>query len=660
MMPTCGTDAFAQSQSSSSNKTKKSYPPGYAWTLDSPLGLHQASSIDTLLYNYQRTFIPTLTSDAWASTGQLAGPGLDMIYFNRTIDTPFFFNNAIQNWIPTFNKTKFYNVYIPMTLLGYNFSWGRESRTDLLRAVFAGNVNRKIGIGAWVDYPYTKGCYAEQAMKELAFGFNGYYTGDHYKMQVLYNNYRHLNKENGGITDALYIIKPAEVQGGVNEIEPKSIPTNLTNVHNLVHGQEAYMSHSYAVGFHKDITTEKDTVQRTEFVPVTNFTYSFDWQTDSRRFMVKDRKSASEFWHNTYLNPEATDETAKQMSISNTIGIEMIEGFQKWAPFGLSAWVTYEYINNKFRLNSLDSLSSMSADKLEELGMTPLPEGLLYHANRNRLWVGAKLVKTKGKIIRYNAEGRFGLSGDAAGDIDVKGNITTRFRLAKDTVEVAADAFFKNTEPNWYLKHYVGNHFVWNNNFGKTRSFRVGGHLYIPWSKTKLGVHFENTQNLIYFNSESMPQQHGGSVQIFSAYIDQKIKFGIFNWNNTITYQTSSRKDILPLPMLTLYSNMFLNFKIVKVLTVQLGIDCDYYTSYPGMVYQPATMSFHVQGSNAEKVGNYAFCNAYLTCKLSKVRFFLLCSHVNQNWFGRKYFSMPLYPVNPREFRLGLSIDFAN
>lgn len=651
---------LAQPNSSSSSNSKKSYPPGNAWTLETPLGMHEASTIDTLLYNYQRTFIPTMSSDAWATTGQLGGPGLNMLYFDRAKRLPFFFNNAVEQWIPSYDKTKFYNVYIPMTLLSYAFSYGRENRSDLLRAQFAGNVNRKIGIGAWVDYPYTKGSYTDQAMKELGFGVSGYYNGDHYSMQAFYNNYRHLNKENGGITDPLYVIKPAEVQGGVNDIEPKSIPVRLSQVHNLIRGHEAFMSHSYAVGFHKDISQPNDTIVRTEFVPVTKFTYSFDWQWNSRRFMAKDRNSAASFWEHTYLNPNETDETDRQMSIANTFGVEMVEGFHKWAPFGLAAWVTYEYINNKFRLNSLDSLSTMTPEILEGKGLTPLPSRLLTHDNRNRLWVGARIAKTHGKIIRYNAEGKFGLSGDAAGDIDAKGNITARFRMGKDTVEVAANILFKNEEPDWYLQHYVGNHFVWNNNFGKIRQLRVGGHLYIPWTKTTLGVNFENIQNMVYFNSESLPRQHGGSVQIFSAYIDQKLKFGIWNWNNTITYQTSSNKEILPLPVLTVYSNMFLHFKIAKVLTVQLGIDCDYYTKYPGMDYQPATMSFHVQGENPQYVGNFAFCNAYLTCKLSKVRFFVLCSHVNQNWFGREYFSMPLYPVNPRQFRFGLSIDFAN
>lgn len=52
--------------------------------------------------------------------------------------------------------------------------------------------------------------------------------------------------------------------------------------------------------------------------------------------------------------------------------------------------------------------------------------------------------------------------------------------------------------------------------------------------------------------------------------------------------------------------------------------------------------------------------NLYLNCRLSKTTFYLMMSHINQGLTGDNYFSMPHYPMNPRRFQLGLSIDFAN
>ena len=188
----------------------------------------------------------------------------------------------------------------------------------------------------------------------------------------------------------------------------------------------------------------------------------------------------------------------------------------------------------------------------------------------------------------------------------------------------------------------------------------MDGELSVPWTKTLLKAGVENVQNLVYFGPDALPRQHGGSVQVFSATLDQRLRFGIWNWNNTITYQTSSNQDVLPLPALTIYSNMFLKFIAFKVLKLQIGVDCDYYTSYNSLLYQPATMSFHVQGDSKVKTGNYPFCNVYFNARLYKVRFFVMMSHINQGWFSKNYFSLPHYPLNPRRLEFGLSVDFTD
>ena len=130
------------------------------------------------------------------------------------------------------------------------------------------------------------------------------------------------------------------------------------------------------------------------------------------------------------------------------------------------------------------------------------------------------------------------------------------------------------------------------------------------------------------------------------------------NWRNKINYQTSSNESVLSLPKLSLYSNLYLLFRVARVLHVQLGVDCDYYTRYYAPGYQPATMSFYNQRSIM--LGNYPFMNAYINMKLSKARFYVMMTHVNQGLFGDNYFSLPHYPLNPRRFQLGVSVDFAN
>lgn len=640
--------------------TETHYKAGNCWMLSYPLGAHRPAVMDTLTYNYQRLSIPSMVSDAWVSEGNMGSPGINMIFFDRQKRTDFFFQDAINAWRPTSYKQKFYNVYIPMTLLSYNFGGGRETRQDRLSAVFAGNVNRRIGIGAHIDYLYAKGNYANQSAKDLNFGFNGYYRGDRYEAQAFYYHFNHTNLENGGITDDLYILDPAELQGGVSSISSMSIPTRLSGAQNRVNGDQFYMNHAYNVGFWKEVQVN-DTLTRDIYVPVTKFLYSLDYKSGSHDFKNTSVSEGDEFWANRYLNSSGTFDRSHYWSLANTLGVEMVEGFNKWVPFGLSAYATFD--TRKFRLPTDYSLGYGDEESSDdEPALTdPLPENvaMLRKGSQNLLWVGAELNSTQHPVLTYSARAKFGIIGDVAGDVEIDAEAATRFRMLGDTVQIKAKGFFHNTAQPWLIKHYISNHFAWNNSeFGKTRDFRIGGELTIPWTKTVLSAGVENIQNYVYFNANGLPVQESGNIQVFSASLDQKLSFGIWNWDNRITYQATSNNTAIPLPALSIYSNMYLKFTAFKVLHVQFGIDCDYYTRYRGMNYQPALMAFTT--NDDVHVGNFPFCNVYATCKLYKVRFYVLYSHVDQNLFTRNSFAMPHYPVNPRKLQFGLSVDFAN
>lgn len=654
------TPGHASNDSLPTDSTFKNKRISSTWTLVYPLGLRKKAEFDTLLYNYQRSVIPSMRSDAYATTGNLGAEGINMIYFQRKPSNQFFFEDPLKTWMVDLDNQQFYNVYIPMTILSYNFAGNRQNKTDRLKGQFAGNVNRNIGIAAFVDYLYSKGCYESQATKDFSWGASVYYTGNRYEMQVMYNHFNFLNKENGGITDDLYITDPAEVQGGVDHIEAKSIPTRLTATHNRISGTQFFTTQAFKLGFWKNEQVN-DTLTREVYVPVTKFIYSLKYE-DRHHFLINTNSAqGKDFWKNHYLNDDGTNENTRYWAITNTVGIQMIEGFQKWAKFGLSA-----YLSHQFRRFTLPTFYTPipSVGEISESSLSPLPAGVetLPRVNQNLLYVGGRLEKTKGTILNYAADARFGLVGDAAGELDLKGELSTNFKMLGDTVSIAADLNFSNLSPSYFLRHYISNHFAWNNNFGKIRTLKANASLHIPWTRTTLSASLENTQNYIYFNHESLPVQHSGNVQVISARLDQRLHFGVWNWNNTITYQATTNSDILPLPSLAIYSNMYVAFKAFRVLDLQLGVDCDYYTSYKGLVYQPATMSFHVQDSeNAIKVGNYPFCNLYATAKLYKVRFFVLWSHFNQGLFGgSNYFSMPHYPLNPRRLQFGLSVDFTD
>ena len=630
-----------------------------AWTLLPPLGIHEPSTIDTLLYNYGQRSVPSAQSPAYASVGNLGGSGMNMLYFERRPMSDFFFRDALRAWLPMQGDHRFYNTRVPMTLVSYNTGGGRENKQDRLQATFSGNASSRLQFGANVDYIYSKGSYANQAVKNLIWGLSSSYMGDRYEYQTFFNHYNGLNQDNGGITDDLYITDPAQLQGGQTSIDAKNIPTNLTSARTRMKGQEFYMNHRYKLGFWKitppNDSIPGDTIEHRTYIPVTSFVWTLDYNDASHTFYNNSPSEASTFWDNRYLTTGNSTDPTKYWSLRNSFGIQLLEGFNKYAKAGLAAYVTHEMRSYK---QSPDSLPIAVEDRNELLSPYPYDTKVARRETQNLLWVGAQLTKQQGTLIRYEATARFGVVGPAAGEIYAEGRAMSQFPFLRDSLNIAVYGLFANEAPPYLMNNYVSNYFIWKNDFGKTRRFRVGGELSFPLTDTYLNVGVENVQNAIYFGPDSRPVQNGGSVQMISASLRQNFHVGILNWNNRVTFQTTTNDAVVPLPRLSIYSNLFIRFRVAKVLHVDLGVDCDYYTRYYAPGFQPTTMGFYNQRD--VKVGNYPFMNVYANMKLKRARFYIMMSHVNQGMMGDNYFALPHYPMNPRRFQMGVSVDFAN
>ena len=593
-----------------------------------------------------------MVSDAWATTGNLGAEGSNMIWLERRPSSDFYFRDPLAHWLPSEHTMKYYNSRIPMTLLSYNASGGKETAQERLKGDFSGNINSKAQVGALLDYIYSKGSYANQALKNLTWGASGSYMGDRYEMQAFYNHYNSLNKENGGITDSRYITDPAALQGGVSSINAKSIPTRLTAAHTRYVGGQFWMNHRYKVGYWYEEKTENDTIVKRTYIPVMSFIWTMDYSFAKHLFYNTAPGEATGFFENTFLSATGTRDETKFSSVTNTVGVSMLEGFHKYAKFGLAAYARYQFRTYTQTPDTLDHNVPTT--------LTPLPDyyfNIANKKNQNLLWVGGQMTKQRGTLLTYDVTAEFGIIGEAAGDINIDGNVGTKFRLLGDTVNISAYGRFVNAHAPYLMQSYRSNHFIWYNDFGKERTFKAGGILRIPHTGTAINIGVENIQNHIYFGADAMPVQHSGSVQVFSAKLEQRLKAGILHWDNRITYQTSSNEAVISIPKLAVYSNLYLKCNIAT-LKLQFGIDCDYYTKYYAPSYQPATMAFYNQ--REVKCGNYPFMNLYANMKLQKARFYVLFSHINQGWFGKNYFSMPNYPLNPRRFQIGVVVDFPN
>ena len=654
LIPAVAQQPSQGSSNKSTTKPKKQrVEPSVAWSVSEPLGLHYPSTIDTIHLDYHRTMVPSMVSDAWLTTGNYGAPGQNQIFMERPLTSEFFFEDAIETWMHNTSTMRYYNTRIPMTLLSHSTGGDKYSNLDRTQLEFSGNVDRKTQVGGAFDYIYSKGSYDVQADKDFTWRLFGSHMGDRYEMQTFFDHYNYTTKESGGITDDRYITDPAEVQGGVTRVDNKSIPTRLSSAHSHMEGSQLWLNQRYKVGFYRyrrDSIT--DTVIDRTYVPVTSFIWTLDFKHAKHQFLNSSGTEDNEFFDHTYLSSEGTNETTSYWRLRNTLGISLLEGFNKYAKFGFSVYGTHEV---RRYTQVTDTVTGTTMHE----GLETVPAVVPHRTTQSLLWLGGQLTKQRGSLLRYNATAQFGVLGDVAGEIDLSGDVTTRFKMLGDSVSIKGYGYFKNLSVPYLLKNFVSNHFAWENDFSKTKRVRVGGELDIPFSWTNVNVGYETLTDYIYWDADGLPAQHSGAIHVLSARLKQGLHFKAFNWDNSVTLQTSSNEEVLPLPKFAIYSNLYATFTIARVLHVQMGVDGNYYTKYYAPVYNPATMTFHSQ--HEMECGNFAIMNLYANFKMKQARFFVAWTHFNQKIkSGSAYFATPHYPLNPARLQVGVSVNFVN
>lgn len=407
--------------------------------------------------------------------------------------------------------------------------------------------------------------------------------------------------------------------------------------------------------------TQVDTAwMKKEFVPVTSFIHTLKF--DNYRRIYQAYKTPTDFYANTYtvdepLTGDSIYDKTRHYRLKNTFALSLLEGFNKWAKAGLKAFITSEL--RHFTLPSATGIDTY---------------------NEHNLSFGAQLSKKQGKTFHYDAIAETWLTGEDAGQLKIDGSADLNFKLFGDTLTLTANGFFYRLNPTFYYRHYHSRHAWWDNtNMSKILHSKIQGILNYQKTRTTLRVAVDEIKNYTYFasshtitsgkrvNHAITVNQNSGAIHLLTASLSQDFTFGPLNWESVITYQNSSNKTILPVPMLNLYSNVYLRFKIAHVLRCDFGADVRYFTKYYAPDYVPSLGQYAVQtntnttGSDSRvEIGNYPVVNVYANFHLKHTRFFIMMSHLNAGTGKKNYFYTPHYPLNQSILRFGLSWNFFN
>ncbi len=727
----------------------KEIPKGLkVWTVDERFGDRQMAVPDTMPHMYMNSIFNTGLRGEYNSLGNVGSPRQNRIVADRKTRGHFIFINPYDYFITQPDELHFTNTLSPITNVSFNTAGNRTNGEDHLKALFAVNAGKKLGVGFKFDYIYGRGYYQEQSTSHFNYTMFGSYLGERYQAHLILSTNHEKVTENGGITDDRYITHPEIYDDNYRSDE---IHTVLRKNWNRNDNQHIFLSHRYSVGFNRkvpmteeeikarkfaieskrendsakakeqerrramragrdfdenaydnqkvyagrpddakivgdepvdslskaqdgrvlvtdkamadsliaaDLKAKEDTSWlKNEYVPVTSFIHTLHF--DNYKRIYEAYETPNDFYANTYYNlgrltGDSIYDKTRHYELKNTFAVALLEGFNKWAKAGLKAFVTSDM--RHFVLPNEEARDCVY--------------------NEHTLSIGGQLSKTAGRALHYNVTAETWLMGEDAGQLRLDAAADFNFPLLGDTVRVAALAYFHRLNPTFYFRHYHARHLWWDNDdLSQEIRTRIEGRLSLRKTKTTLRVVAETLKNYTYFGqkytvtddflrtgNDVAVRQHSGNISLLTAQLSQDFKVGPLCWETVLTYQKSSNTDVLPVPALNIYTNLYLNFRIARVLRCDLGADLRYFTKYYAPDYCPSLGQFTVQENEESRVelGNYPIVNVYANLHLKHTRFFVMMSHVNAGTGKTNYFLTPHYPLNERILRFGVSWNFFN
>jgi hypothetical protein len=403
------------------------------------------------------------------------------------------------------------------------------------------------------------------------------------------------------------------------------------------------------------------------FVPVTSFIHTLE--LDHYEHIYQAYYTPANYYVNTYYNNginnaknDSIYDTTRYLQVKNTVALALLEGFNKWAKAGIKAFATHQ-------LRRYDIPTVLSSG-----------QAVLGRWTEHNVSVGGQLQKTQGKTLHYQAQGEVWMTGEDAGQVKLDFQTDLNFPMLGDTVRLAAKAHFYNQHPDFFFRHFHSKHFWWDNSLNNITRTKVEGLFAYEKTHTRLRLAVEELQNYTYLgmaydfdnsskkttqvprNVTAEVKQYSSNLNVLMAQIEQPLALGPLHWDNTVTYQSSSNKEVLPLPALNVFSNLYLKFVYAHVLSIELGAAGTWFTKYYAPDFCPQLNQFAIQQTSASRIemGNQPFVDLYANLHLKHARFFVMMSNVTGESGRRMNFLTPHYPLNSSVLHLGVSWNFFN
>ncbi|MBR4843254.1 MAG: putative porin [Bacteroidaceae bacterium] len=626
------------------------------WVIDTGTGLPVAVEPDSLHHLFQYAHLTEGPEGSYSHLGNMGSPRLSRLYFERENVPSFMFDSPFDFWIRQASGFRLTDTKTPLLKLDYYKGGDKRTGEERLKGFFAANFNRKTGIGFDMDYLLGRGRYENQSTSFFDSRLYAYHRDDVYSIYVTVNRDKMKMAENGGILDSRYITNPESMAEGRKQYSPEDIQFRLYSNWNNLDRKQALVNQSLLLSKEiRYLDSIGDTVlYRNRTIEYGKVAHTLEIGRLSRKYMSWSQPDF--YYERTFLNNDSVDR-ASNFYVTNILSFSLLEGFSKWAVAGLSAYVGFEHQN-------FSMPDTLGGDWDNEY---------MRRYGENNLFVGGRLERKTGDNLSFSADARTVILGDELGDIEINGDIELSHKLFGEDAGLGANITVSALDPSFFMENFHSTFSWWDNSFEKELRTRIGGWVEIEKTGTRLNVNVESVSNYTYLKNTGIGYDNGngmdiptynitavqdkGSIQILSAQLRQNLKVGPLHWDNVVTWQLSGDQDVIPLPTLNLFSDLYFKFIYYKRLHMEIGANVTYFTRYYAPSYCPAVGMYHLQSSQClQEVGGYPLVTGYVNCYLRGARFYVMYYHANDGLFNNTdSFIVPGYPANPGMLKFGLS-----
>lgn len=237
---------------------------------------------------------------------------------------------------------------------------------------------------------------------------------------------------------------------------------------------------------------------------------------------------------------------------------------------------------------------------------------------------------------------------------------SSEIKLSNKVGSVILEAYTQNQSPAMIYDRQLSNHYIWNNNFEKTKTQHLGFSYVNPKYSFKAKAEYFLVGNQLYFNQgtdgDATPAQFGSNINLLKLSLNKDFHFGKFTFQNYLVYQKTDFETVLRTPEIYSFHSLFLHLEFFKVLKTEFGFDVRYFSKYTAPSYAPAIGQFYNAGTPSFDTN--PILDVWARTNWKRANLFIRYDYANQGLFGKGYYTVNHYPMPYALAKFGLSWRF--